>query len=794
MSYTAPAGNAVNFDFTGAGYTPPAGDAVDFVFGAPVEITASATLPAFTSGLSLEHVQPRDITAAATLPAPAWQIELNHAPPGTLPREITASATLPAVQPAIELAWFPDRRVDARAILPGGITANVELTWFPEHLLTPVATLPGVPSASVTLDFDPTRRIDPRTTLPPITADVQLARGHVITSAVATLPPITADVKLAWGVRIPGTTLIAASTADDKAGIRWGDGAKAENGPRMGYNDAPKKEPTISARWIDAPRHEAEPTIPHGTLPQFDTERTAPHGDLSRWADRNPELPSNYPLPTDLLRYQLWADFDRTMDRDHSDPWNYPIPTDKTKLQPFHRVDDYGQRLIWDTRDYTPPRRYAVNFDFGGGYYTPPAGENVQFSWGAANPYEDQPVRPVDPGLSISHNAPPPREHTNEIVWGDGYWERPLPDYIAEPGWTAEPPEEADRPEQPDIREVYIFMPHVTLYRMPDGTEIEALGVSWSTDADSWAWRFNATLKRESDLALLKPDTNGPREIGCEINGHLFTGMVTSYAPTRSFGQTRIQISGASLSRWLSDPYAPKRSKLITSAYNAMDLAEQELQYTGWTLDWQTADWLVPGNVHTYDQLAPISAIKQLASSVDAIVQSHPSDKTLIIKPRYPFNPHRWAEGSTALAAILPAAMIQQISAQYVSRPLYNKAIVAGGKTGGVLVTVVREGTAGDVLAPQVVDKYITAMEAGQERGRNAIAAGGEWEQMRFATKLTESGDAPGLMLPGHMVEIQDTGETYPVQITGTTINVENTKDRLRVDQILSADRSVTHA
>lgn len=404
-------------------------------------------------------------------------------------------------------------------------------------------------------------------------------------------------------------------------------------------------------------------------------------------------------------------------------------------------------------------------------------------------------IHPVQPGVTIQHGAPEKVDDARRVTWGAGSWTRPLPDYAWSPGWENEQEPAAERPEQPQIQEVYIFMPSITLYRMPDGTEIEATNVSWSTDSDSWAWRFSATLADPSQLSLLKPDSNGPREIGCEINGHLFTGMVKGYSPSRSFdgGQT-VTISGVSLSGWLSDPHAPTSSKLITAPYNAQQLAELELQYTGWTIDWQTEDWLIPAGAYSYESLTPMSAVKRIAESVGAIVQSHQSDKTLIIKPRYPVSPHKWSDPSTTLDAILPADLVQQISADYTSLPEYNRAIVAGGATGGVIVTLTRDGTAGDELAPQVTDDLITAQYAGYERARNEIAKGGAWETMNLVTWLTQNGEAPGLLLPGYLVEMQDTDETYPVQITGTTVSVQSSEDELQVRQSLTAERSVTNA
>jgi len=42
MAYTPPAGDAVNFSFTGS-YTPPSGSAVNFLFGAVATVTVTAS-------------------------------------------------------------------------------------------------------------------------------------------------------------------------------------------------------------------------------------------------------------------------------------------------------------------------------------------------------------------------------------------------------------------------------------------------------------------------------------------------------------------------------------------------------------------------------------------------------------------------------------------------------------------------------------------------------------------------------------------------------------------------------
>ncbi|MDI3326785.1 hypothetical protein QKW35_20605 [Pontibacterium granulatum] len=347
--------------------------------------------------------------------------------------------------------------------------------------------------------------------------------------------------------------------------------------------------------------------------------------------------------------------------------------------------------------------------------------------------------------------------------------------------------------EQPPVpitsKAVYLFMPTITLYRLSDGAELDAINVSWTTDLDSWGWRFNATLKKNADLALVKPDSNGPQEIGCKINGHTFTAIVESYNVSRQFGNNSYQINGRSLSGWLSDPYAPKRSRVISTDHTAQQLAELELQNTGWTLNWNTADWLVPAGAFSYQDNDPVAVIKQIAESVGAIVQSHPSSKTLVVKPRFPTSPHLWA--SATPDAILPAALIKQTAGEYRTLPHYNRAITTGGDTGGVIVTLTRDGTAGNELAPVVTDPLITHADAGYERGRNEIAAGGSWESMNITTWLTQNGTpGPGLMLPGYLVEIEDVDETYRTQISSTAITAQSSEDALTVRQVLTAERA----
>ena len=338
-------------------------------------------------------------------------------------------------------------------------------------------------------------------------------------------------------------------------------------------------------------------------------------------------------------------------------------------------------------------------------------------------------------------------------------------------------------------QKVYILMPSISLYRLSDLTPIAATNVVWSSDLDTWSWRFSATLKRESDLQLLRPSGGNPVEIGCEINGHLFTGLVTSYRPSRQFGQSTYQISGLSRSAYLADPYTLLRSQVITADTMAGQIAEAELLNTGFTLSWQTQDWLVTGGAYSYQDMAPMNVIKRLADSVGAIVQSHPSEKEIIVKPRFAESPHTWAGASPD--GYLPSSLIQSISSDFINLPEFNKAIVTGGAVGGVIVSTTRDGTAGDILPPIVTDELITSSDAGYERGRIEIGKGGSWERTSFDTWLTDLGQDPGLLLPGDLIQIDETDDSYKVMIASTQIQAQLQNDALTVRQRLTSERKL---
>lgn len=622
--------------------------------------------------------------------------------------------------------------------------------------------------------------------------NVRFGGGEAIEYSInmlATGPAATTRISINWGTPVPKANL-----AGKAAGMRWIDAPEKHRTIDGDWGNSAIIDTASGTPWQQAATRDTEPAMPHNQMQRQDQQQQQPWGTFAT-ADRDSIQPHRVPPEQDQEATHPWGTFG-TADRDSDQAYSHPPAKDREQEQGYWHVDWYAdpppppKEDDTDSDAYTAPLWHSVNFVLSNTGYQPPVADQISFGL-EVEPEPAAPntaIHPVQPGVGVAHNQMQHHDQASSVPWGAGSWSRPYPDYGPDISWPNEPDEPAPRPQQPVIQEVYLFMPNITLYRLPDGAEFEATSVTLSSDRDSWGWTINANLKRDTDLAIIKPTSNGPVEIGCQINGHDFTFLVESYGRNRQIGNSSYTINGRSRTAWLTEPYAPKRSKALTAAYSAAALAEQELANTGFTLQWNAQDWLIPAGAYSYENLTPIGAIKRLAEAAGYMLQSHPELQQLIVSPRYRVDPHKWTDPATALDAILPADLITQEGGNFTTRPAYNRAIVTGGPEGGVIVTVTRDGTAGDILAPMTTDDLITHSNAGYQRGRSLIAEGGTWEEMNITTMLTPD-NAPGLILPGHLVEIQDTADTYPAMVDGTSINVTSSDKELKVRQQLTAMR-----
>ncbi|WP_353627595.1 hypothetical protein ABNQ24_12620 [Ralstonia pseudosolanacearum] len=307
---------------------------------------------------------------------------------------------------------------------------------------------------------------------------------------------------------------------------------------------------------------------------------------------------------------------------------------------------------------------------------------------------------------------------------------------------------------QVPVLRVYIVTNELDFVRLPGREQLHPLSVNVALDYKSWAWKVSATLPYAM-LPLVDTAQLGPVEAELTINGVKWAVLLKNYSERRAFGGSTLQVEGISRATYLAAPYARTRSLAIEAPATAQQIARAELQRvdldTGYDLDWKLADWLVPANSWSYQDLAPIGVISRIAEAAGGYVNAHPYENRLIVQPEYPEPPWNW--GALQLDADLPVDLVKVIDHRFEETPAFNGVYVQGDRN-GILARVFRSGTAGDQLAPTVVDELITHVDAARSRGTAILGNTGKHSRITLEMPMLPE---VGLLAPGAVVQLRDT-------------------------------------
>ncbi len=352
-----------------------------------------------------------------------------------------------------------------------------------------------------------------------------------------------------------------------------------------------------------------------------------------------------------------------------------------------------------------------------------------------------------------------------------------------------EPPD--GEPVVVPVRRVYFVINNVTLHRLPDGLPVPVFNLSLSLDAASWTWGFEALLPAAAENLVAPGSNGGPVELVASINGTQFRVLAESINRERVFGDASIRISGRGRNAVLAVPYAPVnlsgrefrracwRNAVLAVPYapvmnfqqpqarTARQLMDDVLTLNGiplgWDIDWELTDWNVPAGVFA-QQGTWMEALIAIASAAGGYLIPHPSDQSIRVRHRYPAAPWDW--GAVTPDFVLPVDAVARESLRWVEKPAYNRVFVSGQDV-GVLGQVTRTGTAGDVLAPMVVDALITEAAAARQRGIAVLADAGQ--QIEVSLRLPVLAET-GIIEPGAFVEYQDGSVTCLGLVRSTQI------------------------
>ncbi|MBH1854721.1 hypothetical protein I5V61_20925 [Stenotrophomonas maltophilia] len=345
-------------------------------------------------------------------------------------------------------------------------------------------------------------------------------------------------------------------------------------------------------------------------------------------------------------------------------------------------------------------------------------------------------------------------------------------------------------------RRTYVVINEVSFVRLPDRVQIELARVSLSAGRSAWGWTFDIELADADQLGLLKPTASGPRQFELVLNGYVWTGIIESFQKQREFAGGGVRLSGRSRTALLAPPYAPARVKATTEERSMAQLVAEELTDTGFASQYDTVDWSVPPGSWFYDASTPLDAISTLASASGGVVQSHPSDLTLVVRASYPASPWLWRE--TTPNHVLQEDIVLTESLQMRSAPLYDAVVVTGELAGkGVTCKVRKAGEAGQLFAQQVSSPLINVAAAAAERGRNILCDRGEQAAVDLTVPLfpkpLKAGEI-GVILPLDLVQVLSSEGTWHGQCESIRIEVVVDQQAVVIEQTATLERHFTDA
>lgn len=318
-------------------------------------------------------------------------------------------------------------------------------------------------------------------------------------------------------------------------------------------------------------------------------------------------------------------------------------------------------------------------------------------------------------------------------------------------------------------QKVYFIMNEGYLKRVDTYENIELKSVNVSIDRDSWCWQFSASLPF-TELSKVNTDEESI-EVELMLNGFKWRFLIEQDTDNREIAKTDVKISGRSVTSVL-DEQSGTRSFSQTQAISSVQLAQAELDRamleSPIDMDWKLVDqagWLVPANAWTYTNLTPIKAIQEIVEGTGGFVSSHMNQPKLLINHRYPYAPWQWGEQAAEYS--VPYNLILNISRGRDFKPSYNAVYVQADNT-GVQALVKKSGTAGDLLAPTVVDPFINDQGSARSRGIKELSEYGKKRPYDLTIPLHEQ---VGVILPSKIVSVGEQigewkGLSYSVSIS----------------------------
>lgn len=612
----------------------------------------------------------------------------------------------------IDLLFGRPTATDANLLFGADTIASRTALTIAAALPLPAATIKFIPPARATLRAD----------LPPPTVRSLVLRPSVPLTQSARLPGVVFIGEVRYYSRTQRPTV-------RRTAHRWQIATPSEDGVSVGQHDAVATPAGWNTQWRPALR--LLQRIEHGlpsVLQAAPETRRAPHRDAGR------------------LQHTTWFSHQDGARLRLTHQGAFQIATalrDNTRFR--HQDGDRSKR--------------AARLGFWQIARPLPQPQSSDFQGASALPAEwrgrYQEAEPPPPGLSLWIVPPPPAPPNCYTPSPHLLFAAlaPANNHLLFVCARHLAPPPATDPVRVRVRRVYFVINTVTLHRLPDGAPVPVFNLSLSLDVASWTWGLEALLPATTESLVAPANASGPVELVASVNGTAFRVLAETISRERVFGDASIRVSGRGRNAVLAAPYAPTMTFRNAEARTARQLMDEVLTINGvplgWDIDWALTDWNVPAGVFAH-QGSWIDALAAIATAPGGYLLPHPSETIMRMRHRYPVAPWDWHTVTPDL--ILPVDAVSRESVRWLEKPAYNRVFVSG-QSAGVLGQVTRTGTAGDRIAPMVVDALITEAAAARQRGIAILGETGQ--QFEVGLRLPVLPET-GIVEPGTFVEYQD--------------------------------------
>lgn len=328
---------------------------------------------------------------------------------------------------------------------------------------------------------------------------------------------------------------------------------------------------------------------------------------------------------------------------------------------------------------------------------------------------------------------------------------------------------------------VYMTTHHLEAVLLPTLERVPLEDVAIEAAAGMPHWKLTAT----GPLGLMDffPINSPPRLVRVTVDGMPWVFAVSAPGRSRIPGQRRARIVGRSVTALAGASNIADRTWLNNAPATAQQVVIEALQSTGISVDWQIPDWLLPAGTWSF-QGKPLAAAVRVAEAVGAVLQSHPTEPTLQFLPRYKSLPWEWDESWVTPDVSIASAAIAADDYEIDEQPQWE-AVYVFGAAQGVGRRIVRDGSAGIILAPQVVDGLITDHVAAVERGRSILGAGGTQALVSVSLPILTGGTLPGVLRVNQLKETVEPSETWRGMVRGVSLRAgpEEVRQAVQVER-----------